>query len=107
MLIIFKYFHKNTTEDYNKYEKIWIKNINRIIYLSMLLSNEKRIKCLKEDIERDNRKDILVIRHPTKNFLTENKILKNLRRGIGIKYNKVYVWMPLEVWIYTTPCQMK
>ncbi len=99
MILSVRYFFEKNNEDYEKYITEWDENKNRMIFLSIELSNIKQMDILINDIKNNQDKDILSIRFPNKEIYNNN-ILKKLLNGEGITYNDNCIWYPSEIWIY-------
>lgn len=93
-----KYFYEKTDEDYEKYNKIYDKNLARIIFLHKNLSYTDQINNIKNDLNDNS--DILSIRFPLKKEIKNNKIINNILLGNGIVCENNKVWYPKELWIY-------
>jgi hypothetical protein len=98
MIVTFKYFYEETEINYDEYNQLWDKNIERIIFLDTDFPLSKQMNIIVDDIT-DN-KDILAIRFPTNKTIKENKIINNIISGKGIIYADNKIWYPKEVWIY-------
>ena len=98
-MIEVKYFHEKTDQDYDKYNKLWDENIERIIFLQTNFSNKKQISNIISDLN-DN-KDILAVRFPLIKEIQQNKIINDILLGNGFIYENNKVWYPKEIWIYS------
>ncbi len=98
MIVTFKYFYEETKKNYDEYNQLWDKNIERIIFLHTNLPLSKQMNIIINNIT-DN-KDILAFRFPTNKTIKENKIINNIISGKGIIYADNKIWYPKEVWIY-------
>jgi hypothetical protein len=98
MIVQIKYFHENTQEDYEKYNKLWRDNIERIAILHTNLSIREQMRHIREDI--DENKDILGIRFPRMNEITKNNIISSIILGNGITIDGNKLWLPKEIWVY-------
>jgi len=112
--MIIKFFYEKTDEDYEEYNKLWVSNCNRMIFLQHHLHHKDQLDIMASEVtdrhcnwetpecskksELKN-KDILAIRFPG-NSLNNNKIFNNIKSGKGFEYSKNEFWYPKEVWIY-------
>ena len=99
MIVNFKFFYEKTDTNYDEYNKLWNKNIDRMIFLQHDLPLSKQMSSIIHDIT-DN-KDILAIRFPTDRTIKQNKIINNIISGKGFVYDDNKIWFPKEVWIYS------
>ena len=98
MIVNLKFFYEKTDTNYDEYNKLWNKNIDRMIFLHDNLPLSKQTSSIINDIT-DN-KDILAIRFCSYRTITHNIILNNIMLGRGFIYNDNKIWNPKEVWIY-------
>ena len=91
-MIEVKYFHEKTDQDYDKYNKLWDENIERIIFLQTNFSNKKQISNIISDLN-DN-KAILAFRFPLIKKIQQNKIINDILLGKGFIYENNKVWYP-------------
>jgi hypothetical protein len=98
MIVNFKFFYEKTDTNYDEYNKLWGKNIDRMIFLPHDLPLSKQTSSIINDIT-DN-KDILAIRFCSYRTITHNIILNNIMLGRGFIYNDNKIWNPKEVWVY-------
>lgn len=98
MIVNFKFFYEKTDTNNDEYNKLWYKNIERMIFLDHDLPLSKQTSSIINDIT-DN-KDILAIRFCSHRTITHNIILNNIMLGRGFIYNDNKIWYPKEVWIY-------
>jgi len=99
MIVNIKYFYEKTDTNYEEYNKIWLENNERFVFLPTNVSFPKQMKSIMNNIS-DN-KDILAIRFPTNRFLKNNEIINNIILGKGFTYDYNKIWYPSEVWIYS------
>jgi len=95
MIVNFKFFYD---KNYDEYNKLWIENIERIIFLPHDLPLSKQRSTITNKIT-DN-KDILEIRFCSYRTITHNIIVNNIMLGKGFNYDDNKIWYPKEVWIY-------
>ena len=98
MIVNLKFFYEKTDTNYDEYNKLWNKNIDRMIFLHDNLPLSKQTSSIINDIT-DN-KDILAIRFCSYRTIKHNIILNNIMLGRGFIYNDNKIWNPKEVWIY-------
>jgi hypothetical protein len=98
MIVNFKYFYEKGDTNYDEYKKLWVENIERIVYLRHDLPLSKQTTSIITDIT-DN-KDILAIHSGSYRTITHNVIVNNIMLGRGFIYSNNKVWYPKEVWIY-------
>lgn len=94
-----RYFYETHSDDYKHCIAQWNYNDSRMIFLGIGLSEERQLSGLIQDIRNNPDKDILAIRFPDKQIVTNNQIVKSLQNGEGITY-KDDIWYPNEIWIY-------
>ena len=99
MIVNFKFFHEKTHADYEEYDKLWIENRERIIFLHTNLSLSHQMNSIKNNM--DNNKDILAVRFPSNHIIQRNKIINSILFGKGVMYENNKIWYPSEVWIYS------
>jgi hypothetical protein len=97
---------------------MWSENRHRMVFLQKNVTSHVNVV---PEITCD--KDILAIRFPTEHYINNNRLLKNIRFGIGIPYQeypenqetKIWlpkyqkyqenqetkIWLPKEIWIYS------
>jgi hypothetical protein len=101
-IIITKNFIEKTDDDFENYNKMWSENRHRMVFLQKNVTSHVNIV---PEITCD--KDILAIRFPTEHYINNNRLLKNIRFGIGIPYQEypenqeTKIWLPKEIWIYS------
>jgi hypothetical protein len=61
MIVTIKYFYEKNDADYRENSKLWDENTGRMIYLPTDLSLSQQVCSIKDDFEKNNNKDILVI----------------------------------------------
>jgi hypothetical protein len=98
MIVDFKFFYEKTDKMHDEYNKLWEKNINRMIFLQHDLPLSKQTSSIIKDIN-DN-KDILALRFSSYRTITHNIIVNNTMLGRGFSYADNKIWYPKEVWIY-------
>ena len=98
MIVDFKFFYEKTDKMHDEYNKLWEKNINRMIFLQHDLPLSKQTSSIIKDIN-DN-KDILALRFSSYRTVTHNIIVNNIMLGRGFSYADNKIWCPKEVWIY-------
>ena len=98
MIVNFKFFYENSDTHFDEYNKMWHKNVNRMIFLPHDLPLSKQTSSIINDIT-DN-KDILAIRFCSMRTITHNIIVNNIMVGRGFIYDDNKIWYPKEVWIY-------
>jgi hypothetical protein len=98
MIVDFKFFYEKTDKMHDEYNKLWEKNINRMIFLQHDLPLSKQTSSIIKDIN-DN-KDILALRFSSYRTVTHNIIVNNIMLGRGFSYADNKIWYPKEVWIY-------
>jgi len=94
-----RYFYETQDDDYYACIAQWNDNDSRMIFLGIGLSEERQLSGLIQDIRNNPDKDILAIRFPDKQVVTNNEIVKSLQNGEGIAISD-YTWYPNEIWIY-------
>jgi hypothetical protein len=97
MIVNFKFFYEKTGTNYDEYNKLWDKNIDKMIFLHDNLPLSKQTSSIINEIT-DN-KDILAVRFCSYRTITHNIILNNIMLGRGFIYDDK-IWYPKEVWIY-------
>jgi hypothetical protein len=98
MIVNFKFFYEKTDTNYDEYKKLWLENIDRMIFLHHTLPSSKQASSIISDIT-DN-KDILAIQLCSYRTITHNIIINNIMLGRGFIYSNNKIWYPKEVWIY-------
>ena len=98
MIVNFKFFYENSDTNFDEYSKMWVKNVDRMIFLPHYLPLSKQTTSIINDIT-DN-KDILAIRFCSHRTITHNIIINNIMVGRGFIYTDNKIWYPKEVWIY-------
>lgn len=98
MFVIVKYFYENSDTNYDEYNKLWMENAEKMLFLhhNLPLSDQKH--NIIQNIT-DN-KEILSVRFPTFKTIKRNKIINNIILGKGFVYDDNKSWFPKEVWIY-------
>ena len=98
MIVNFKFFYEKTDTNYDEYNKLWNKNIDRMIFLQHDLPLSKQTSSIIKDITYN--KDILALRFSSYRTITHNIIVNNIMLGRGFSYGDNKIWYPKEVWIY-------
>jgi len=99
MIVNFKFFHEKTHADYEEYDKLWVKNRERFIFLHTNVNDTHQMSSIKNNM--DNNKDILAVRFPRNHIIQRNKIINSILFGKGVMYENNKIWYPSEVWIYS------
>jgi hypothetical protein len=101
--MMIRYFFETHEEDCYACIAQWNDNDSRMIFLGIGLPEERQLSALIQDIRNNPHKDILAIRFPDKQLVTNNEIVKSLQNGEGITIinkDKDDIWYPNEIWIY-------
>ena len=98
MIVEIKYFYEKSNQDYEKYNELWNKNANRIIFLDTSLSYHQQLDHISNHI--DDIKDILAIRYPLIEEIHNNKIMNDILSANELSFSSNKVWYPKEIWIY-------
>ena len=99
MIVEVKYFNEKSVQDYETYEKLWDENRDRFVFLQNNLTHKQQMNEIINHL--DDNKDILAIRFPNITGINRNKIINDILKGKGIKYNESKIWHPKEIWIYS------
>ena len=97
MIVTVKFFHEKTRVDREEYDKLWMENKDRFVFLSNGIQHKYQLSSIRDQM--DTNKDILSIRFPS--HIHRSKIFNSVIMGHGVAYENTKIWYPNEVWVYS------